>query len=695
MAAAAVAAVGRVMLLLPLLFMHSAQVQGQGQVLNRSRTLNSEEERNATFRFHSNLYFPLDFAHLFTTVNFSKSIEHYNHLVFLYDENMSKLHSVVNGSYFNSTLSLLRAKLENAADYIHYCCFVINCDAVVRQSKTALPLMKPPSSDEIFFSRPSRLDWEKYLGRKKRQALLLAGAAFFGGVGLSIYNGAEIAYLKKKLGDEDNKIGLIAHRLRETDLKMSENEAIMFTMSKKINQVIRTTSHVANETEINRVVAHFSLALDNVINHAHSLSEMLTQKKLQPRFFHESSITQAFQNIQETAKTHNLIRANTEVPQILMESASFYVQDNNIFYSIHIPLHGETKFELYEYINAPLSLKNGSAVRISSPEKYVAVSVSEHATLTNEEHSKCLPRQKGLICPTAVTRRTLKASCLGSLYIGSDEHIRIHCALEPLTTFTEMVTKLDGNQVAIFSPPHLHTVAYITCPGSNHSREIIVMHSEVIQLENSCTLSTPNFIYRSDQQLDISSSFISRKLISVDSFQSHEITIPSTLRPPPSHGFRTPLPVASPQQLHWLLSLIVIILILGLILLIGILLWRVTPRDDRTRSGRRRRQRDEPGDDLVGDEDKALSKALHHRLPGSPELDVRPWLAPKPRTRWWLPCARRTRLRQGQKEWSIGGSPSPASPAASDPGRKGGRRGEADEAGKERGGKGEIVVDIS
>ena len=630
-------------------------VQGQknksGQVVNRSRTLRHDNYRNTTFRYAHRLFSPLSFAHLYTTVNFSNSVTQFNHLVHIFDTHLAKLHSVIDDPYYNSTLSLLRAKLENGADYVRFAASVIDCDTKVASSKSSLPLINPPSSDTLFFRDLNRFDWENYYGgkendREKRQAVL-AAIALFGGVGFGVYNTAEIAYLKARLGDENNRVGLLAARLREADTTMSRHESRLFTISTKVNEILKSSTDLEVRNEVNRLISHYSLALDNVINHAHSLSDMLIQGKLQPRFFHHKSVTQAFNRIATKALKHRLIMANTQLSEILTEATSFHVDQGQIFFALHLPMHSETEFELYEFINTPFSLRNGSAVIISTPYKWLAINqaLSEHIVLSDEERKKCLSKRKGLICPTSVTQRSLKATCLGSLYLGSMEHMAIHCDITPVDAFAEIVTKLDGNQVAIFSPPHLHTVAYISCPEFNESQQIIVRHHEIVQIGDACMLVTPNFIYRTDQQLAISSSFLNRRLVSVDSFQFRQIKAHATLPPFLRHDFHSSPIDLSPSHHTWLLSIIIAVLTIGLLLLIGLLCWRVRSKLREERLGR-----EELGPALISGQARA---SLH--LP-HPQQDV------SVPSRWWSPCCWGRRAGRTEKRPSITlAPPSPSS----------------------------------
>lgn len=644
-------------LLIVVLFSHIA-VQGQkkGQVLNRTRTLSEDSYRNTTFRYSNHLYSTLSFSHLYTSVNFSHSVTQFNHLTHVFDSHLTKLHSVVNDSYFNSTLSLLRAKLENGADFFKFTCFVTSCNSDISMSKLSLPLISPPSSDELFFRNPRNFDWDSYWGnREKRQALLLSAAALFGGVGFGLYNTAEIQFLKTRLGDENNRIGLLAEKLREVDTSMSRHESRLFTISTKINDILTSSTKIEVDNEVSKVISHFSLALDDVTNHAHSLSDMLIQGKLQPRFFRHDSVTRAFHTISSKARKHHLVMANKELSEILTEATSFHVERSQIFFALHLPLHSEPEFELYEFINTPFSLKNGSAVIISTPHRWLAVNqaLSESIILSDEDHKKCLHRRKGLICPTSVTLRSLKSTCLGSLYLGSMEHIAIHCNIVPVDTYSEIVTKLDGNQVAIYSPPHINTVAYVSCPKFNESKQILVRHYEIVQMEESCTLVTPHYIYRTDQQLAISSSFLNRRLVLVDSFQFREVKAHSTLPPFLHHDFRSPLTAPSSSHHTWLLSVIATILMIGLILLLGILPWRI-------RSTVRRRE-DKPHQHADGDHGERgdLVDGEHK----SPLHLPRPQQVAPRTSRWWPPCIWRRRAGRPERSSSI--SLTPPSPSGS------------------------------
>ena len=656
------AATRRLVLLILLTFAALGQAEDHGNdgreaQVRREIIHKTASMRNFTFRSINSVYTSLSFAHLYSFINYSQAIEKFNTFTYIYDNELEKIHPVLNSlniSDFNATFTMLSAKLQSAFDFLNFISFTLDCPIEVSQSKFQFELRSPPSLSDFMYIDP--LDWK----RPKRQAFL-GGMAFATlGLGLvSLFNGPELLHLKSQLSQEKHNMNLVVARLRETDSIISRQAQRIFTIRRAVNKLIEASEYNEARILVNELIAHLSLSLDEIVYYSESLVSILQNKRVHPRFFTSTSMSNAFKQVKMSAEKHNLVPANKKASEVIFEPLSYHIEKGTIFLAIHLALHAEQEYKLFQYVNSPLLFPDGTAMQLSSSfPTLLAVHDAENFVLSEDDRRRCLPKDKGLICPPVAIRRSLKTTCLGSLYLGSFEALQLHCKFESLDPYTEILSVMDGQSIVVFAPPHAQVPAYVTCPLSNMSRQLIIRNYETLHLGDNCDILFPHFIFRANSQLKINGTFISRKLVDFteEGFRAIVKSTPSQISPFSKLTFQTPLNTISNSSENefapWLQITVIILLTLGVFVLgTALLMQRLRgKRPDRQRGGRLPRQ----GESDVGVVEKPREWPNRHNGEDGHQhllLHVADKLEPHPQParRWWHFFKRRE-VDTGRKE---------------------------------------------
>ena len=566
----------------------------EGNKVHRLKVPHSAQQRNVTFKAMGSIFPCLSFAHMYTFINFTKSVHRYNVFVKIFDREIQKTHQTLdsfNITDFNSTLSMLISKLATAYEYVSFVAFLIDSPIKVTKSKYELHLSDPPSLSDYMYLDPTK--WG--LPREKRQAFLGGLAVATVGLGLfGLFNSHELLYLKNQLANENRKLNLVVSRLEETDSILANQERRIYTIRSTVNSLIAASEATEARVRLDELVVHLSLAMDEIISHSEALTFMLQNKRLHPRFFLQESLTKAFDEVKSSAKSHNLVLVNERAAEVIFEPASYHVYAGEIFFAVHLALHFKQKYSLFRYVNVPIVLQSGQAAKLpSSYDTLLAVNsvLNEHLVLSDLELRDCLAKEKGYICPSMPVRRSLHSSCLGALYLGDSEAMRLHCKYVGLDPYSEIISVIDGQSLVAYAPPHSQLPAYVTCPSTNSSTQLMIVDHEILKLGEDCNIIFPHYLFRSNKQLEIRSTFVSRKLIEIAGFQtSVKRTLPSSIPPFAKNHFHSPLDIsssaASLEIAPWLQILIVTLLTSG-VLILGVLLLRAR----RNRHLRQRRGR--------------------------------------------------------------------------------------------------------
>ena len=213
--------------------------------------------------------------------------------------------------------------------------------------------------------------------------------------------------------------------------------------------------------------------------------------------------------------------------------------------------------------------------------------------------------------------------------------MQLHCKFHELDPFTEVISVVNGRTVVAYAPPHSQLPAYVTCPATNMSHQIMIMNHEYITVGDNCNIVFPHHIFRSNSQLNISGNFVSRKMVEISGFKpSKTYELPPTIQPFSRSHFRSSLDSISPASLQsapwaWFQIFISGLLTVGLFVLAAGLFRR------RQRRGRGRRRASHVADAADNEED-IESIPPSHPDPESSNLD-RGSHSP----RWkWFPCHR-------------------------------------------------------
>ena len=129
--------------------------------------------------------------------------------------------------------------------------------------------------------------------------------------------------------------------------------------------------------------------------------------------------------IVKQAENAGLELVDSSMLQLLSQPVSFSSNGNILFLAIHVELRSKRKYQHYVLIDFPLITPDGSRLELVQTKKALIVdsSMSEHLVLADSELNQCTKRGRDLICPNFVTSKSLKDTCLGSLFISDHDYI--------------------------------------------------------------------------------------------------------------------------------------------------------------------------------------------------------------------------------------------------------------------------------
>lgn len=497
-------------------------------------------KQNLTFKRLGNLFHNKDHAHLFTNLNYTRTLLEYNRLIHVLDIYLEKgQNRAPNGSFhsFNTLIS----KCRNTQETFEFVCSLIGCKYPVAKSKKVPPPLQLESAMDIY-------DFASNLARKsfdmrepggggdgsaapheqaalhlvaRRQAVLAAtllGAASFG---VSLFSTEEISSLQNDLQKDESKIQLISSELHNRDLAISTLSDRTFTLRRRLNSLIRKEKEDEFLSEVNSLLDHFSVALDNVYIYAMALSQMIVSKKFQPRFFLKESLIKGIRKVKKQASKAGLRLVDDTFLELLSQPISFNSDGTTLFLAIHIGLRSERKYQRYELVDFPLITPDGSRLELVENKNTLILdsSMSEHLVLSESELNQCTKRGKDRICPNFVTYKSLRETCLGSLFIADHDFIGQNCKFKKVNPLRESVHRINEAEVIVFSPPHTRTPVFISCHEENASTQVLVQGLEHFHLKRGCEMSTPHFLFKATAQLGIAAQFVTRKLISMENIR--------------------------------------------------------------------------------------------------------------------------------------------------------------------------------
>ena len=371
--------------------------------------------------------------------------------------------------------------------------------------------------------------------RDERQILAAIGA--IGGVlgtVFGLFNQVEMHNIENhvsKLEASQNMLIQVAHKNTQ-NLKNLNDE--MTHLGHIIDTLIRFNPalvHAKLMSQVEDVADHLDALLDTV--------QQLQHQRLSIKLLDLHQLHILFASIKATALQNQWTLLIKNPQDIFQLDVSYIRKDSDVVIMVHVPcLTDNHLLTIYRYANLPLPINalltsptanstlqhlqhihtiNDLVSQFSNPlpaqealyllpeTDLIAIgrndgSSHRYKLLTHADLAGCVQRNHVFLCEGhQVLRTDLEGSCLGSLYLQSQEGVRENCKLER-KQLRETVFQVSATDHLVVSPyPH---TSQITCNNGTHY-PIRIQTTSRIRVNPGCSLTLFNHTLRSDQSVRI------------------------------------------------------------------------------------------------------------------------------------------------------------------------------------------------
>lgn len=353
--------------------------------------------------------------------------------------------------------------------------------------------------------------------RKPRQAGIGIGLGVVG-IGMSIYNSYKISELRAELQDVRQGTRLIAQEL----IEQYNATQILSESMKKIHEtckIIIAAAGQVNERTRSMIAFEYVSVLVKTLTNDFGVwvrgLESLLQGTLRPSLVKTEDLRKSLQELQNKAEKKGYHLLNRDLASIYKEAITYVAtEDKKIEIYLHIPLMDRKPLDLYEYISIPINMTNELMVFIEEKSKNLLAmdefgSVGLELQKNDLVHCKVRPTANGKLfnCPnTGLLESDVKKTCLGAIMHGQKSVMeeKCHIFIEKRQNFHIQVgpTKI----IALVKPEE--ALYEICSDGKRHRRGELGLTT--LEGHPSCTIISPHFIFKADEELDLEGNFIER-----------------------------------------------------------------------------------------------------------------------------------------------------------------------------------------
>ena len=501
------------------------------EVMNVSKS----NERNVTWFNAGELYRRHEYAHVYSFVDVNNVVREYNRLVILFDDaqdqvvlankksNQTKTDHKRRSILVDSAFFRLNEALHGAYDDLMFVHKTLGAEEVVQTSKNI-----PAVADRIVIRKgrrrqsmssiyslfkqeqfPKKNTTHKEKPKTKRQAELFDLIS----AGLSIYSLEQVQQMKADLTDEKKRTQYIATELaKERSVLVKIREHVEY-LKDDLKWLDTRVDEMEFEQSIEIMTGFTAAVAQEIRSWAKAVTEMVVNKRLELRFFDTGHLEEAVHEIEKRAGSMGMKLLSERVNDLSEEAVSYVAENGRAFFVLHIPLAVGNKYDLYKYVNTPLSTLNGEVVRFWPRNEYIAINreMTEAAEFTESDLRHCIKRKSVYLCTNGLAFKNMLSTCTGALFAGEVPSIRKLCPVEIVHVVHEIVTIVQ-DMVLIISVPPLITTAYVNCPNSSSVRQT-VQGMVLFRVPLECELSTPNFAYTAGKLKTMQIAFVARPLL--------------------------------------------------------------------------------------------------------------------------------------------------------------------------------------
>jgi len=476
-------------------------------------------QRNTTFQLVGQIYPGRDFAHLFSYINFNDAVECYNKLVKELDNAQLRVinRQLIKGPglvIMNSSFMALHEELRDAGEAISFTCALIICEDKLGSSSLSKGF-RPRFLDndmkyDHLWGATSGL-YQSRRRRKKRQ--LMAAALGAASIGLSIYSINELKDLRSELLKQNNG-RIVAEQLLHQQTILNGFKQEIEEISVKLGEIHTWAKRTEYTLGFTLISFYLGALVSKLIRWTKAVNDVVISKRFDPQFFDLDHLNKAIASIKRKSNVKGLKMLSIELDQLIEEAVSYEIENGKLFFALHIPLGRGAALDLYKFVDTPLVLSDGHAVRIKPETALVAIDkkVTERLELSENDLLACLKRKRTYLCNHGITNKRVSASCLGALFLGLLLSVKVLCSFQAIFEPHENMVQVGGNEVLLYTPPRMFTSVFVTCDRHDQSKQLAVTDHTFIKVPSDCVLSTPTYVFLPERSFSIKEVFVHRPI---------------------------------------------------------------------------------------------------------------------------------------------------------------------------------------
>ena len=335
--------------------------------------------------------------------------------------------------------------------------------------------------------------------RQKRQIGEVIASLSFAN---SIYNSVKIEKIQGQMGHLSSLVDTVIS-------SMSIQLERLNVLTKKIQecflyctQALTTIGQMTANLQLSNLLHHLKISqneIENLLTAFELGLEKLSLDRLSPFFTTKNSVIDAWQNLKESAREQGLLIAGKDEKILFKSECSTFTISGIPHFIIEVPLFpATTTFELYKFLDSPLTLNN-LTFHIRPQNPYLVIdnlkSVSREISKTDFEECQKVGNMFNCKFEKIYNKGlTHKPSCLVRLLTNNYADLHKYCPLTIDPNQQESISQQSLNEFRVYSREG--TTITISCKNSTLNTQISVKGTELIKLPaENCQGSSPSFVF--------------------------------------------------------------------------------------------------------------------------------------------------------------------------------------------------------
>ena len=380
--------------------------------------------------------------------------------------------------------------------------------------------------------------------RQKRmlaEILITAGVSGLIGTFMGIYSAAEIGKIKSQLAQMKEQQQLLVQITSQHDQQIQQ----------LVSDLTRLTSVVEALIKYNPTVFYAQLEeqidlLDSRISDTIDVIQQLQNHRLSVKLLSADQIKAMRSEIEMQATHQHLKPLPTKITDYFQLETTYVREGDNLLLLVHVPCVPDSHvLKIFRYIPFPIPLPKPSFIHphsiehalfnssfsnsdvqaiqgqnkdhpshqeglLVTPEaELIAIGVDQkYKILSTAELDGCDRKPRVFLCNQhQVLRTNLEESCLGSLYLRSEEGVRMNCQVKRVP-LRETVHQLSSSTFLVFSPTDFTRQG--KCLNGTQFPIAITVGNNEVHIPPGCQVTLNSHELLSDMNIRINSETLSR-----------------------------------------------------------------------------------------------------------------------------------------------------------------------------------------